>query len=91
LNFLKRIEKKDCHGPGIIHEQLGISSEGVVDVANATIQEAKFVLKWIACLNTFVENEQWSVFRMKEEFHPQFTTILKISTKGNGWFISATI
>jgi hypothetical protein len=47
-------------------------------------------LKWIACLNAFVENEQWSVIRMKEEFHPQFTTILQISTKGKGWFISTT-
>jgi hypothetical protein len=62
----------------LIHEQLGISSKGVVDVANATIQEAKFVLKQIACLNAFVENEQWSVIRMKEEFHPQFTTILQL-------------
>jgi hypothetical protein len=35
--------------------------------------------KWIACLNAFVENEQWSVIRMKEEFHPQFTTILQIT------------
>jgi hypothetical protein len=35
--------------------------------------------KWIACLNAFVENEQWSVIRMKEEFHPLFTTILQIT------------
>ncbi len=50
----------------LIHEKHGISSEGVVDVAYATIQEAKFVLKWIACLNAFVQTEQWSVIRMKE-------------------------
>ncbi len=75
---LKKNWKKIVIDQVLIHEQLGISFEGVVDVANATIQEAKFVLKWIACLNAFVENEQWSVIRIKKEFHPQFTTILQI-------------
>ncbi len=41
-----------------IHKQLGISKEGVVDVANATFEEAKTTLKRIASPYAFVENEQ---------------------------------
>ncbi len=79
FEILKRNWKKIVIDQVRIHDQLGICSEGVVDVANATIQEAKFVFKWIACLNAFVGNEQWSVIRMKVEFLPQFTTILQIT------------
>jgi hypothetical protein len=39
-----------------IHEQFGIS-KGVVDVGNATFDEAKTTLKKIACPHAFVENE----------------------------------
>jgi hypothetical protein len=62
----------------LIHEQLGISKEGTVDVANATFEEAKTALKKITRPHAFVENEQWSVVRMKEEFHARFATILQI-------------
>jgi hypothetical protein len=41
----------------LIHEQLGISCEGIVNVVNATIQEAKFAMKRITSPNVFVENE----------------------------------
>jgi hypothetical protein len=40
---LKKYWKKFVIHQVLIREQLGISSEGFVDVANATIQEAKFV------------------------------------------------
>jgi hypothetical protein len=35
-------------------------------------------LKRIARPHAFVENEQWSVVRMKEEFDARFVTILQI-------------
>jgi hypothetical protein len=60
-----------------IHEQLGISS-GVVDVANATYEEAKITLRKIPRPHAFVEDEHWSVVRMKKEFHARFVTILQI-------------
>jgi len=59
-----------------IHEQFGISREGVVDVTNANIEEAKTAFKRIASPHAFVENEQWSVVCMKEEFHAKFVAIL---------------
>ncbi len=39
----------------LIHEQLGISKEGVIDVANATFDEAKTALKKITGSHAFVE------------------------------------
>jgi hypothetical protein len=62
----------------LIHEQLGISKEGVVDVVNVTFEEAKTTLKRIARPYAFVENEQWNVVHMKKEFHARFATILQI-------------
>ncbi len=59
-----------------IHEQLGISKEGAVNVANATFEDAKIALKRIVGPHVFVENEQWNVMCMKEEFHVRFVTIL---------------
>jgi hypothetical protein len=41
----------------LVHEQLGISKEGVVDDVNATFEEAKIAFKRIACPHAFVENE----------------------------------
>jgi hypothetical protein len=35
-------------------------------------------LKKIAGSHAFVENERWSVVRMKEEFHVRFIAILQI-------------
>jgi hypothetical protein len=35
-------------------------------------------LKKIASPHAFVENEQWNVICMKEEFHGKFATILQI-------------
>jgi hypothetical protein len=62
----------------LIHEQLGISKEGVVNVANATFDEAKVVLRKIASPHAFVENEQCNVVHVKEEFHVRFVTILQM-------------
>jgi hypothetical protein len=41
----------------LIHEQLGISKEEVVDVINATFEEAKIALKKNAQPHAFVEIE----------------------------------
>jgi hypothetical protein len=60
----------------LIHKQLGIS-KGVVDATNVTFEKIKTALKKIAGPHVFVENEQWSVVRMKEEFHARFATILQ--------------
>jgi hypothetical protein len=62
----------------LIHEQLGISKEGTIDATNATFEEAKITFKRIAGPHAFVENELWSVVRMKEEFHARFIIILQI-------------
>jgi virulence-associated protein VapD len=62
----------------LIYEQFQISNEGVVDVINATFDETKIALKKIAGPHAFVENEQWSVVYMKEEFHAKFAAILQI-------------
>ncbi len=59
----------------LIHEQLEISKEGAIDVVNATFEEAKIALKRIVGPHAFVENEQWSVVCMKEEFHARFAAI----------------
>jgi hypothetical protein len=40
-----------------IYDHLGISNEGVIDAANAIIQDANIALKKIASPNAFVENE----------------------------------
>jgi hypothetical protein len=68
----------------LIHEQLGISKEGIVDVANAIFEEAKIALKIITRPHAFVENEQWSVMCMKEEFHARFVTIMQILYQREG-------
>ncbi len=62
----------------LIHEQLGNSKEGVVYVTNATFDEAKSALKKIVGPHAFLENEQWSVIPMKEEFHAEFVAIVQI-------------
>jgi hypothetical protein len=62
----------------LIYEQLGISKEGAIDVTNVIFEEAKTTLKRIARPHAFLENEQWSVVRMKEEFHARFAIILQI-------------
>jgi hypothetical protein len=59
-----------------IHEQFGISKEGTIDATNATFNEAKTALKKITGPHAFVENGQWSVVCMKEEFHAKFVAIL---------------
>jgi hypothetical protein len=45
-------------------------------------------LKRIARPHAFVENEQWSVVHMKEEFHARFATILQILYLKKGLIIS---
>jgi hypothetical protein len=47
-----------------------------MDATNATFEEAKTTFKKIADPYAFLENEQWSVVCMKEEFHAKFATIL---------------
>jgi len=42
----------------LIHEQLGISKERTVNVANVTFEEIKTTLKRIASPHAFVDNEQ---------------------------------
>jgi hypothetical protein len=41
----------------LIHEQFGISKEGIIDVVNAIFDEAKTALKKIVNAHAFVENE----------------------------------
>jgi hypothetical protein len=41
----------------LIHEQLGISKEGAINIANAIFEEAKTTLKRIIRPHVFVENE----------------------------------
>jgi hypothetical protein len=65
-----------------IHEQLGISKEGVVDAANVTFDKTKTSLKKIASPHAFVENGQWNIVRM-EEFHAKFVVILQILYQRN--------
>ncbi len=60
----------------LIHEQLGISKEGAIDVANATFDKAKTTCKKIVRPHAFVENEQWNVMRKKEQHHARFADIL---------------
>jgi hypothetical protein len=62
----------------LIHEQFGISKEGTIDVASATFDEAKTTLKKITSPHAFVENENWSVIHMKEEFHARLVVIFVI-------------
>ncbi len=62
----------------LIHEQLGISKEGIVDVINASFEEAKIGLKRTRIPHNSIENEQWNVVRMKEEFHARFVAIVQI-------------
>ncbi len=61
-----------------IHEQLGFPREWAINVANATFDKAKTVLRKITSAHAFVENEQWSVVHMKEEFHAKFVASLQV-------------
>jgi len=53
-HLLKPLKKENPHWPYIIHEQLVISFEGVFDVVNTTIKEAKIVLKRIVGIIFFL-------------------------------------
>ncbi len=55
-----------------------VSKEGAINAFNSTFDKAKTTLKRIARPHAFVENEQWSAVRMKEEFHARFVAILRI-------------
>ncbi len=48
------------------------------NASNATFEEVKIALKRIARPHAFIENEQWNVVCMKEEFHARFAAILQI-------------
>jgi hypothetical protein len=60
----------------LIHKQLGVSYEGIIDSPNATLQERRLNLKKIVEPHTFAKNKQRNVLHMKEEFHPRFMVIL---------------
>jgi hypothetical protein len=66
-----------------IHDQLGTSNEGVVDVTNIIIQEANIVFNKITSHDVFVKNELWNVICIKEDFHPRFATFCKLFTNKN--------
>ncbi len=59
-------------------KQFGVSIEGVMDATNALVKETQVALKNIVKPDVFVNKEQWSIIRMKEEFHARFATILQI-------------
>lgn len=74
-----------------IHDQLGISNKGVVDVTNVIIQEAKIVFKRITNPYVFVENEQWNVICMKKKFILNFQPFCKSFINKNNLVSLATI
>jgi hypothetical protein len=49
----------------------------VVNVVNALIKKVEVILKRLVGSNVFVENEQWNIIHMKQEFHPRFVNILQ--------------
>ncbi len=56
----------------------------MVDATNVTFEKTKTTLRKIASPHAFVENEQWNVVHMKEEFHAKFSNFCKLFTKKNG-------
>jgi hypothetical protein len=50
----------------------------MVDATNVLVKETQVALKNIDGLNVFVNKEQWSVIKMKVEYHTKFATILQI-------------
>jgi hypothetical protein len=50
----------------------------MVDVANTLVTHAIVDFKNIAKLDAFINKEQWSVIRMKEEYHTKFVAIMQI-------------
>ncbi len=49
-----------------------------MDVTNALVKEVQVALKNIIGLDAFVNKEQWSIIRMKEEYHAKFVVSLQI-------------
>jgi hypothetical protein len=62
----------------LIAQQFGISVERTIDATNASVKEAQVPFTNIARSYAFVNKEQWSVIRMKEEYHAKFIAILQI-------------
>jgi hypothetical protein len=62
----------------LVVQQFGINVEGTFDVINALVKEAQVSIKNIVGLDGFINKEQWSVIRMKEEYHARFVAILQI-------------
>jgi hypothetical protein len=50
----------------------------MVDATNMLVKKVQIALKNIARVDAFVNKEQWSVIRMKEEYHARFVAILQI-------------
>jgi hypothetical protein len=61
----------------LIVQQFGISVEGLVDATNGLVKNAQVAIKNIVGLDVFINKEQWSVIRMKEEYHAMFVRILQ--------------
>lgn len=47
-----------------------------MDAINVLVKEAHVAFKTIARLDAFVNKEQWSMTRTKEEYHAKFAMIL---------------
>jgi hypothetical protein len=62
----------------LIIQQFGNCVERMIDVTNALVKKAQVYLKNIVGLDAFINKEQWSIIRMKEEYHTRFVTILQI-------------
>jgi methenyltetrahydromethanopterin cyclohydrolase len=62
----------------LIVKQFGVNVEGAVDATNILVKKVQVALKNIARVDAFVNKEQWSVIRMKEEYPAKFPTILQI-------------
>ncbi len=62
----------------LIAKQFNVSVEGAMDATNALVKKTQMASKNIIGLDAFVNKEQWSIIRMKEEYHARFATILQI-------------
>jgi len=62
----------------LIIQQFGNCVERMIDVTNALVKKAQVSFKNIVGQDAFINKEQWSIIRMKEEYHTKFVTILQI-------------
>jgi hypothetical protein len=67
---------KNYNQSNVNSEAIGVSTEKAIDAPNTLVKKMWTTFKNITKPNAFVEKEQWSIVRMKEEFHAKFVTIL---------------